>query len=143
MIKRGQYTLLEVVAAIAILVLVLGVTTVSFGNLRLEKSPLEQVQSLRRMAALCRRSAVAQGKAQSISYVHEQRTIRFGNENMILPETMRLTVNAKVPEDDLEIISFFPDGNSTESVIEISCDGETAGLTVSPLTGVMDVYEKE
>ncbi len=141
--RRSHYTLLELVTVIAILAVVFGVAIVGFSSLRLERSPREQAESLRRLGALCRRSAIAQGKNFTIEWRQEMRVFVFGSEKLQLAADMEVKINSKTPEADLEAMRFFPDGNAAEVTVEFLGDGEGAGVRVSPLTGLMELYETE
>ena len=100
MIYRHPYTLLEMIVVTAVIMLVVGVATVNFSNLRLDKSPDELTEELRRMGALCRRYAIAQGKPQEVFYYHEKRIIKFDKESIYLPAETKLSVNGVEPEED-------------------------------------------
>ena len=143
MIRRHPYTLLEMIAATAIIMMVVGIATVNFSSLRLDKSPDELTEELRRMGALCRRYAIAQGKPQEVFYYHEKRIIKFDKESIYLPEETKLSVNGIEPEEDLMCMKFFPDGNAAVAEIEFAAGKDVAGVRVSPLTGVLSSYEKE
>ena len=143
MIKRHPYTLLEMIAATAVIMMVVGVATVNFSNLRLDKSPDELTEELRRMGALCRRYAIAQGKAHEVFYHHEKRIIKFDKEIIQLPEGTKLLINDVEPAEDAMCMKFFPDGNASVTVIEFVSGDDIAGVRVSPLTGVLSSYEKE
>ena len=143
MIIRHPYTLLEMIAATAVIMMVVGVATVNFSNLRLDKSPDELTEELRRMGALCRRYAIAQGKPQEVFYYHKKRIIKFDKESIYLPEETKLSVNGVEPEEDLMCMKFFPDGNAAVSTIEFAAGEDVAGVRVSPLTGVLSSYENE
>ena len=143
MIKRHPYTLLEMIVVTAVIMLVVGVATVNFSNLRLDKSPDELTEELRRMGALCRRYAIAQGKAHEVFYHHEKRIIKFDKEIIQLPEGTKLLINDVEPTEDAMCMKFFPDGNTAVTVIEFVSGDDVAGVRVSPLTGVLSCYEKE
>ena len=143
MIRCHPYTLLEMIAVTAAIMLVVGVATINFSNLRLDKSPDELTEELRRMGALCRRYAIAQGKPQEVFYHHEKRVIKFQKESICLPEKTKLFVNGVEPEEDLMCMKFFPDGNAVAAAIEFAAGEDVAGIRVSPLTGVLNSYEKE
>ena len=143
MIYRHPYTLLEMIVVTAVIMLVVGVATVNFSNLRLDKSPDELTEELRRMGALSRRYAIAQGKPQEVFYYHEKRIIKFDKESIYLPAETKLLVNGVEPEEDLMCMKFFPDGNAVVAAIEFAAGEDVAGVRVSPLTGVLSCYEKE
>ena len=143
MIYRHPYTLLEMIVVTAVIMLVVGVATVNFSNLRLDKSPDELTEELRRMGALCRRYAIAQGKPQEVFYYHEKRIIKFDKEIIQLPEETKLLINDVEPTEDAMCMKFFPDGNTAVTVIEFVSGDDVAGVRVSPLTGVLSSYEKE
>ena len=143
MICRHPYTLLEMIVVTAVIMLVVGVATVNFSNLRLDKSPDELTEELRRMGALCRRYAIAQGKPQEVFYYHEKRIIKFDKEIIQLPEETKLLINDVEPTEDAMCMKFFPDGNTAVTVIEFVSGDDVAGVRVSPLTGVLSSYEKE
>ena len=143
MIKRHPYTLLEMIVVTAVIMLVVGVATVNFSNLRLDKSPDELTEELRRMGALCRRYAIAQGKAHEVFYHHEKRIIKFDKEIIQLPEGTKLLINDVELTEDAMCMKFFPDGNTAVTVIEFVSGDDVAGVRVSPLTGVLSCYEKE
>ena len=143
MIKCHPYTLLEMIVVTAVITLVVGVATVNFSNLRLDKSPEELTEELRRMGALCRRYAIAQGKPQEIFYFHDKRIIKVDRESIYLPEGTKLFVNGVEPEEDLICMKFFPDGNATIATVEFATREDVAGIRVSPLTGMLSSYEKE
>ena len=143
MICRHPYTLLEMIVVTAVIMLVVGVATVNFSNLRLDKSPDELTEELRRMGALCRRYAIAQGKVHEVFYHHEKRIIKFDKEIIQLPEGTKLFINDVEPTEDAMCMKFFPDGNTAVTVIEFVSGDDVAGVRVSPLTGVLSSYEKE
>ena len=143
MIKRHPYTLLEMIVVTAVIMLVVGVATVNFSNLRLDKSPDELTEELRRMGALCRRYAIAQGTPQEVFYYHKKRIIKFDKEIIQLPEGTMLLINDVEPTEDAMCMKFFPDGNTAVTVIEFVSGDDVAGVRVSPLTGVLSSYEKE
>jgi len=131
MIKRCPYTLLEIIVVIAIITLVAGVITVNFTKLRLDKSTFDLAEELRRMGALCRRYAVAQGKSQEILYYHEKRVLKFDKDSILLPEGTKFFINGKEPDEDLRFMKFFPDGNATVVTIEFISNETVAGVKVS------------
>ena len=142
MIKCHPYTLLEMIAVTAVIMMMVGVATVNFSNLRMDKSPDELAEELRRMGALCRRYAIAQGKAHEVFYHHEKRIIKFDKEIIQLPAETRLLINDVEPTEDAMCMKFFPDGNAAVAVIEFVSGDDIAGVRVSPLTGVLSSYEE-
>lgn len=142
MIKCHPYTLLEMIAVTAVIMMMVGVATVNFSNLRMDKSPDELTEELRRMGALCRRYAIAQGKAHEVFYHHEKRIIKFDKEIIQLPAETRLLINDVEPTEDAMCMKFFPDGNAAVAVIEFVSGDDIAGVRVSPLTGVLSSYEE-
>lgn len=143
MIRRHSYTLLEMIVVTAVIMMVTGIATINFSNLRLEKSPVELAEELRRMGALCRRYAIAQGKAQEVFYRQEKRLLKFDKESIFLPEGTKLLVDGAEPEEDIGCMKFFPDGSAAAAAIEFVSGEDIAGVTVSPLTGMLKSYEKE
>lgn len=142
MSRRCSYTVMEVIVATTIIMLIVGICTVNFSKIRMDNSPAELVHELRMLGALCRRSSVGQGVPLEISYFYEERNFQFGKERLLLPENVRVAINGCNPKSDLTCMRFFPNGSAAAVVIEFSAGEEIAGLTVSPLTGVMTVYEK-
>ncbi len=138
-----RFTLLELVTAMAVVLTVLAIALAGFTRLRLEHSPREQVENLQRLAAICRRVAMAQGTTQDVSWDAGEREIRFGRECIRLSDGLTLIVDQEEVTGSRELLRFYPDGNASECIVELTCDDERAGLRVSPLTGVMEVYEIE
>lgn len=142
--RRCNYTLLELVAAIGVLLLLFGIALVNFANFRLEETPAAQIGRVRRLGALCRRAAIAQGKPVGVMFRPAERTLQGSGETVVLPEHMTLRINgAELLEDGVAML-FFPDGNAAEVTMEITAENEApAVLRVSPLTGMMEVYEED
>ena len=143
MIRIHSYTLMEMIVVTAVIVMIAGVATINFSKLRLDKSPTELSNELRRMGAMCRRCSIAQGKPHVVHYYHEKRLLRFDKESISLPEGTKLLINGTEPEKDLECMKFFPDGNAAAVIIEFASGEEIAGIKISPLTGLLSNYEKE
>ena len=92
---------------------------------------------------MCRRCAIAQGKPQEVFYHHEKRLLKFDRESVFLPEGTKLLVDGAEPEEDIGCMKFFPDGSAAASTVEFVSGEDIAGVTVSPLTGMLKSYEKE
>lgn len=140
--SRRLFTLIELVAAGAILLVLLGIGAGSFHALKLDDSPRSVLEKLQRVGALCRRQAVAQGIPVAVFYSVERRVFWCGAEKVNLPESVAL----RHPENEageMEILRFFPDGSALEQKIELTDSRNTARLLASPLTGLLYLEEEE
>lgn len=140
---RNAYTLVEMVAVTAILLVVLGVALIQFRPESAGTSPDRLLEEIRRAAASCRREAAATGTPRELVFEPEQRTVAAANERIPLPEGMKLRLNGEELRESAAILRFFPDGSAAEAELELESDEETAKLRVSPLTGSMEIDEDQ
>lgn len=138
---RNAYTLVEMVAVTAILLVVLGVALLQFRPESAGTSPERLLEEIRRAAASCRREAAATGIPRELVFEPEHGAVTAANERILLPEGMKLRLNGKEPGEDTAILRFFPDGSAAEGELELELNEETAKLRVSPLTGSMEIDE--
>ena len=140
---RNRYTLVELVTVTAILLVVLAVGTVRLSAELLDGGPYQKAGQLRRIAALCRRQAVATGKTCAVEFDPVRRRLFFGKEQVTYPQELRILRNGEELLESGVVLRFFPDGGAAETALAFERDGEAATLWISPLTGSIVIDETE
>lgn len=138
---RSRYTLVEMVAVTAILMTVLGIALMQFRPESAGESPERKLEEIRRAAASRRREAAATGKICVLVFEPGRGSITAGNEQIGLPEGMKLRLNGREIGERAAILRFFPDGSAAEAELELESGEGKATLRVSPLTGSMRIDE--
>lgn len=140
---RYCYTLSELIAATAILLVLLALGTARLRSDWFAESPHAKMEQFRRIAALCRRRAAATGKKCCIEFDPGKRKLIWQKEQILFPEEFHLRRNGKEPLDAGPFLCFFPDGKALETEISFEYNDDVATLQISPLTGSMVIDETE
>ena len=141
---RG-FTLVEILAVVALIALALAVVSVSVGGglagAKVKSASRDLVASLR----YTRGQAIVKRQAQTLAVDVEKRRYKAPNKKWVeLPQdmTMKLfTARSELEEEGIGRIRFFPDGSSTGGHIDLIRDDATWRVEVLWLTGETSLRE--
>jgi general secretion pathway protein H len=141
---RG-FTLIEILAVVALIALALAVVSVSVGGglkgAKVKAASRDLVAALR----YTRGQAIVKREAQTLSVDVEQRRYKAPNKKWVeLPKdmTMKLfTARSELEEEGVGRIRFFPDGSSTGGHIDLLRDDAVWRVEVLWLTGEVSLRE--
>ena len=141
---RG-FTLVEILAVVALIALALAVVSVSVGGglagAKVKAASRDLVAALR----YTRGQAIVKHEAQTLSVDVDKRRYRAPNKKWVeLPKdmTMKLfTARSELEEEGIGRIRFFPDGSSTGGHIDLLRDDATWRIEVLWLTGEVSLRE--
>lgn len=141
---RG-FTLVEILAVVALIALALAVVSVSVGGglagAKVKSASRDLVASLR----YTRGQAIVKRQAQTLAVDVEKRRYKAPNKKWVeLPQdmTMKLfTARSELEEEGVGRIRFFPDGSSTGGHIDLVRDDVTWRVEVLWLTGEVSLRE--
>lgn len=141
---RG-FTLVEILAVVALIALALAVVSVSVGGglkgAKVKAASRDLVAALR----YTRGQAIVKREAQTLSVDVEQRRYKAPNKKWVeLPKdmTMKLfTARSELEEEGVGRIRFFPDGSSTGGHIDLVRDEAVWRVEVLWLTGEVSLHE--
>lgn len=141
---RG-FTLVEILAVVALIALALAVVSVSVGGglkgAKVKAASRDLVAALR----YTRGQAIVKREAQTLSVDVEQRRYKAPNKKWVeLPKdmTMKLfTARSELEEEGVGRIRFFPDGSSTGGHIDLVRDAAVWRVEVLWLTGEVSLRE--
>lgn len=140
---RHCYTLSELIAATAILLILLALGAARLRRDWFEESPRSKMEQFRRIAALCRRKAVSTGRKCCIEFDPERRRVIWQGEQILFPEEFHFRRNREECRESGPVLCFFPDGKASETEISLEFNDDAATLQISPLTGSMVIDETE
>ena len=143
---RG-FTLIEILAVVALIALALAVVSVSVGGglagAKVKAASRDLVAALR----YTRGQAIVKREAQTLSVDVENRRYKAPNKKWVeLPKdmTMKLfTARSELEEEGVGRIRFFPDGSSTGGHIDLLRNDVTWRVEVLWLTGQVSLREGE
>jgi general secretion pathway protein H len=141
---RG-FTLVEILAVVALIALALAVVSVSVGSgltgAKVKSASRDLVAAMR----YARGQAIVKREPQSVSIDVEKRRYKAPNKKWVeLPKdmTMKLfTARSELEEEGVGRIRFFPDGSSTGGHVDLIRDESTWRVEVLWLTGQVSLRE--
>lgn len=141
---RG-FTLVEILAVVALIALALAVVAVSVGgglsNAKVKAASRDLVAAMR----YTRGQAIVKRETQTVSIDVEKRRYKVPNKKWVeLPQdmTMKLfTARSELEEEGVGRIRFFPDGSSTGGHVDLLRDDATWRIEVLWLTGEVSLRE--
>ena len=141
---RG-FTLIEILAVVALIALALAVVSVSVGGglkgAKVKAASRDLVAALR----YTRGQAIVKREAQALSVDVEQRRYKAPNKKWVeLPKDMSMklfTARSELEEEGVGRIRFFPDGSSTGGHIDLLRDDAVWRIEVLWLTGKVSLRE--
>ena len=141
---RG-FTLVEILAVVALIALALAVVSVSVGGglkgAKVKAASRDLVAALR----YTRGQAIVKREPQALSIDVEKRRYKAPNKNWVeLPQdmTMKLfTARSELEEEGVGRIRFFPDGSSTGGHVDLLRDDAVWRIEVLWLTGEVSLRE--
>lgn len=144
-VRTRGFTLVEVLAVVALIALALTVVSVSIGTglsgARVKAASRDLVAALR----YTRGQAIVKREQRTLSVDVEQRRYRAeGRDWVELPKdmTMKLyTARSELEEEGVGRIRFYPDGSSTGGYIDLVRDDDTWRVEVLWLTGEVSVSD--
>ncbi|MBK8285268.1 MAG: GspH/FimT family pseudopilin [Ahniella sp.] len=143
--RQHGFTLIEVIAVLALIAIVVGSVAFSFnkslGGAKIRSSVKDVVAALR----YTRGQAIVKGEEKALEVDVEARTYQAPGKNPVtLPEGLDmklLTAQSELTEDGKGRIRFYPDGSSTGGRVTILRDTKEWRVEVAWLTGEVRLEE--
>ena len=142
----GGFSLLELMAALAIAGLVLALSVPStmklYDNIRYRQA----VRDVVTVFASARYAAINGGRAQNVAVDPRERSLTFNGGVHQLPESVTMTVHAarELNEGTIGVIRFYPDGSASGGGVDIvSARGAGVSINIDWLLGsvTQEVHE--
>lgn len=142
-IIHTRYTLMEVVAAMGILCVILGLAVFSLRTIYSPPSLDNEAEKIRTFTSTCRRSAIAQGKNIIIFYLKEGNKLFFNNEAYFLSDGIFLKFDGSENQknEPIEVFHFRQDGTASSQKVQLTDGEESIEITTSPITGLISIQE--
>ncbi len=134
---RG-FTLLELLAALAIAALVLAVAVPASARMYESMRYRESLREVISLLATARYQAVTRGEAQSVEVVPRERRLQLADKVHQLPKDFELSVHSakELNRGETGVIRFYPDGGSSGGGVDIlSPRGNGLSIRVDWLMG--------
>jgi hypothetical protein len=161
--KCHNYTLIELIAVIMLLLLITGVVISQFRKMPAFISLDRKVNEIKRLCSKARNTACCQGTEIKIILKMPEKTLYINtgvkkedaddseqklpsDSSVTLPEEITFKVNDRDFEPDeetYELFKFFPDGTGMEQSITFQLRKHKIRLRVSPLTGAIETDNVE
>ena len=121
------FTLLEVVVALAIVVIVLAVSVPAMQNFYESSQYRGAIGDVVSLLGSARHTAIRTGNDQDVFIYPNERRITSGRASKILPEGVSLEVlgSAELNRDDAGVIRFYPDGGASGGYVNIASESGT------------------
>jgi general secretion pathway protein H len=144
--RQHGFTLLEMLLAIAIAVLILGVSAPA--TMRLYDSVRYQgaVREVMAMLVSGRYSAITEGETQDVIIDPEKKELKLNNSVKGLPGSVEVTVVSarELNRDGAGVIRFYPDGSSSGGGVQLEDEsGRRAQVRVDWLLGKVSLCEAD
>ncbi|MFA6568566.1 MAG: hypothetical protein WCS96_10165 [Victivallales bacterium] len=146
---RNGFTLVELIAILAIVLLVTGVVVGNVGRIPVFLSLENTVHKIQYLFSRASIMAMAQGKSVTVSYEPGQKVFSIGTEGSsadgefggkFLSEKIPEAVNVEFDSENPAYI-FFPDGSGSGASFSVTLKGHAFRVRISGLTG-MAIVEK-
>lgn len=135
--QRG-FTLVEIVAAITVVALILGLAvpqSVKFYDSMRFRSTVRETMTLLGSA---RHAALSSGVAQDVLVSPREGWVRFGEKSAVFDPDIELAVHSakEINRDSVGVIRFYPDGGASGGGVDISRpSGDMLSIEVDWLVG--------
>ncbi|TXS90074.1 pilus assembly FimT family protein [Parahaliea aestuarii] len=136
--RRSGFTLLELVAALAIASIVVAVAVPASVRLYDSMRYREAVRDVIGLLVSARYRAITSGQPQNVEVVPRERLVRLGGQDVRLPEGFKLAVESasELNRQDTGIIRFYPEGGASGGGVDIeSPRGRGISLRIDWLMG--------
>jgi len=136
--KWQGFTLLELMAALAIAAIVLAVAVPASARMYDSIRYREAVREVVTLLATARHRAITSGKPQNFEVVPRERQVRLGEITRQLPGNVTLSVNSSkaLNRESVGVIRFYPEGGTSGGDIDIASDrGRGVSIRVDWLMG--------
>ncbi len=136
-VQRG-FTLLELLAALAIAGLVMAVAVPATARMYDSMRYRETLREVIAMLATARYRAITRGEAQNVEIVPREGTLQLADKVLQLPEDFKLTVHSakELNRGETGVIRFYPEGGSSGGGVDIeSPRGDGLSIRVDWLMG--------
>ena len=143
---QAGFTLLEILAAIAIAAIVLGVSVPAMQRLYESSQYRGAVGDVVGLLTSARYTAIRTGLAQDVLINPRTREITAGNENKTLPKSISLEVmgSTQLNRDGAGVIRFYPDGGASGGYVNLShATGMSAQVQVDWLLGRVSTCKED
>ncbi len=120
---RG-FTLLELVVALAIVAVVLGVSVPAMQRFFESSQYRGAISDVVTLLGSARHTAIRTGSEQDVLIYPRERKISAGNATKVLPEGIRLEVlgSAELNRDGAGVIRFYPDGGASGGFVNVASE---------------------
>jgi len=135
--RRG-FTLVELMAALAIAAVVLAVAVPASVRMYDTIRYREAVREVISMLATARYRAIASGLPQNVEVVPSERRLRFDDKTTVLPANVKMAVHSakELNRGNTGVIRFYPEGGSSGGGVDIESDrGRGVSIRVDWLMG--------
>ncbi len=134
----GGFTLLEVLIALAVVVLVVGVSVPAMQRLYASSQYRGAIADVLGLLGSARHTAIRTGQAQDVLVDPRERRVAAGSVEKILPESITLEVlgSVELNRDGAGVIRFYPDGGASGGYVNLlGANGNAVQLQVDWLLG--------
>ncbi|NND68150.1 MAG: prepilin-type N-terminal cleavage/methylation domain-containing protein [Halioglobus sp.] len=138
-IRPGRgFTLLELVVALAIVAVILGVSVPAMQNFYESSQYRGAISDVVSLLGSARYTAIRTGNEQDVFIYPRERKISSGKASRVLPDGIRLEVlgSAELNQDSAGVIRFYPDGGASGGYINVASEnGNVVQVQVDWLLG--------
>jgi len=141
--SRG-FTLLELILAVAIAALVVGVSAPAMQSLYSSSQYRGAVQDVVGELALTRQQAIRSGESTEISFNPVENRVQRKQKIIDLPDELKMEVLAakELNRGNVGVIRFYPDGGSSGGYIKLTHErGMSSQVSIDWLLGKIDVCQ--
>ncbi len=141
---KKPFSLIELIAVVAILLLIAGVATLnvdrfpSFINLK------NETESLQLLLIKAARQATLQNKSINVIYIENEKLFKILTESKRNQKDLQYFIPNNIEIDiqkNEQLFQFFPDGSAYGPKITLTADEESFEISFSPLTGQSYITE--
>ncbi len=151
----GRYTLIELIAVLAIVLLVAGVVAANAGRIPAFISLENSAQKLQYLFSRAQMMAVAQGRSMTVNYDSDRKAFSIAqasdsSDGPAAGVSSSKTSMERIPESmDIEFEGdnpayvFFPDGTGSGTAFKLTLKGYSCRIRISALTGLAILEKTE